>query len=93
MQSIIMAPRSFLTTLFLAATVAYSHAFSASLFQEVPTLQKTAPSTLEGIDIELPNFDELFARIQQVSPLARNAITGYSLNTERGFRGIDDQGK
>jgi len=25
--------------------------------------------------------------------LARNAITGYSLNTERGFRGIDDQGK
>lgn len=49
-------------------------AFSASLFQEVPTAQQIFPSKTDGVDIELPNFDELFGRIQQVSPLARVAV-------------------
>jgi hypothetical protein len=48
------------------------------MWQEAPSIQKTrtAPSKTEGVEIELPNFDELFNRIQQVSPLARLAIEG-----------------
>jgi hypothetical protein len=46
------------------------------MWQEAPALQRTAPSKTEGVEIDLPNFDELFNRIQQVSPLARLAIQG-----------------
>ena len=61
------------------------NAFSNTLFQETKTKQLTFPS--DGIEIELPNFDELFLRIQQVSPLARLAIDGARGN---GFNSIDD---
>jgi hypothetical protein len=63
--------------------------FSVALFQQVPTLQKTAPSC-EGVDIELPNFDELFEEIKTVSPLAKNLLEG---NSEKGLDGISDNGK
>ena len=52
-----------------------AHGFSNTLFQELATEQVTFPSrTPSGIEIELPNFDELFTRIQTVSPLARVAM-------------------
>ena len=51
-------------------------AFSSALFHEAPALQKLAPSKYDGIDIELPDFDELFYRIQQVSPLAKKVMLG-----------------
>jgi hypothetical protein len=57
-------------------------AFTNTLFQEVPTLQKKAPSKHDGVDIELPDFDEMFDRIQRVSPLAKQVITG---SPRRGF--------
>ena len=50
--------------------------FTATMWKEAPALQKTAPSQIEGVEIELPDFDELFNRIQQVSPLARLAMEG-----------------
>lgn len=50
--------------------------FTATMWQEAPAMQRTAPSKTEGVEIELPNFDELFNRIQQVSPLARLAMEG-----------------
>jgi len=68
-----------------AALPAVCSAFSSTLFQELPTLQKTAPSKHNGVDIELPDFDELFDRIQRVSPLARQAIEG----SGGGFQTMD----
>jgi hypothetical protein len=71
--------RSLALSMFFTAAVnipiIYVSGFSATMWQEA-TLQKTAPSKTEGVEIELPNFDELFNRIQQVSPLARLAIEG-----------------
>ncbi len=50
--------------------------FTATMWKEAPAMQRTAPSQVDGVEIELPDFDELFNRIQQVSPLARLAIEG-----------------
>jgi hypothetical protein len=78
-------------------------AFSASLFQEVPAAQQIFPSKTVGTDIELPDFEELFGRIQQVSPLARVAIEGNKQEADgcaapdraaggtRGFAAATDQ--
>lgn len=63
-------------------------AFSNALFQETPSQQITAPSKTDGVDIELPDFDELFERIRKISPLANCVIhqqqQGDS-NPRRGF--------
>jgi len=48
--------------------------FQIPLFTETP---KVVPSKVEGTTISLPNFEELFGRIQTVSPLARHLIQGY----------------
>lgn len=49
--------------------------FAPSLFQPA---QRTVPTTTGGHDIELPDFDELFGRIKQVSPLAKKVLEGHS---------------
>lgn len=56
-------------------------------------LQRTAPSKTEGVDIELPDFDEFFDRIQTVSPLARLAMNGGGAGEGGGFAAVDDSGK
>ena len=56
-------------------------------------LQRTAPSKTEGVDIELPDFDEFFDRIQAVSPLARLAMNGGGSGEGGGFAVVDDTGK
>ena len=56
-------------------------AFTVPMFQEQITMQRTAPSKTDGVEIELPDFDEFFRRIQQVSPLSRVAISG---ETDKG---------
>jgi len=48
--------------------------FKIPLFTETP---KEVPSKVEGTKIALPNFEELFGRIQTVSPLARHLINGH----------------
>eukprot|EP00978_Attheya_sp_CCMP212_P021434 scaffold62528_cov26-Attheya_sp.AAC.1 len=65
------------------------NAFSSPVFQEQRIMQKTAPSKMEGVEIELPDFDELFDRIQQVSPLTKSAIEGRT----GGFEEADANGK
>ena len=50
-------------------------AFAPSLFQPA---QRTVPTTTGGHDIELPDFDELFGRIKQVSPLAKKVLGGHN---------------
>ncbi|GFH52387.1 hypothetical protein CTEN210_08863 [Chaetoceros tenuissimus] len=51
-------------------------AFSMPMFTEQKTMQRTTPSKTDGVEIEIPNFDELFGRIKEVSPLAALAIDG-----------------
>lgn len=67
--------------------------FSNALFQKAPSAQKKAPTkTPDRVEIELPNFDELFYRVQQVSPLAQVAIE--SANDVAGYTGgFNDIGK
>ena len=61
-------------------------AFSMPMFTQHRAMQRTTPSKTEGVEIELPDFDELFGRIKEVSPLAAMAIDG----KEGGFA-IADQ--
>jgi hypothetical protein len=45
---------------------------------------------MEGVEIELPDFDELFGRIKQVSPLAKVVIDGNGSGPEGGFAAMKD---
>ena len=76
--------------LLLGFHVAASSAFSTPIFQETATLQRTAPSKTIGVEIELPDFDEMFRRIQAVSPLARLAVQGGGSGEGGGFAVVDD---
>jgi hypothetical protein len=76
-------------TVVFISLAAPAQAFSSTLFQQAPTAQQTFPSKTDGVEIELPDFDELFGRIQQVSPLARVAIEGGEINGKRGFAAVD----
>jgi hypothetical protein len=82
--------RSFFCILLLGFHVAASSAFSTPIFQETATLQRTAPSKTIGVEIELPDFDEMFRRIQAVSPLARLAVQGGGSGEGGGFAVVDD---
>jgi hypothetical protein len=75
--------------LLLLSSATSANAFSNAIFQESVKAQRTAPSKIEGVEIELPNFDELFGRIQQVSPLARVAMRRAQSNDKRGFLAAD----
>lgn len=57
------------------------------------TLQRTTPSKTSGVEIELPDFDEMFGRIQAVSPLAHLAISGNGAGVGGGFEAVDDRGR
>ena len=56
-------------------------------------MQRTAPSKTVGVEIELPDFDEMFRRIQAVSPLARLAVQGGGSGEGGGFAAVDDTSK
>jgi hypothetical protein len=72
---------------FLAVLVApFATAFNSPLFQQAQ--QVTIPAKQDGVPIELPDFDELFGRVQQVSPLYRLALEGQEGN--HGARGSSD---
>jgi hypothetical protein len=72
-----------------AMAISGAQAFSGVLFQRAPTLQRTAPSKKDGVDIQLPDFEELFNRISQVSPLARRVIESHNAisNNHKAFDG------
>ena len=80
-------------TILLLASAASVNAFTNTIFQESVTAQRTAPSKIEGVEIELPDFDELFGRIQQVSPLARVAMQRAQSEDKRGFLAADYDSK
>ena len=84
-----------LSLFFLALTAQYFsttvvEGFSSALFQEQATQQVRAPAIQPGVEIELPDFDELFYRIQQTSPLARVALNGGELNGKRGLQALEN---
>jgi hypothetical protein len=47
----------------------------------------TNPFYREGLDIELPDFETMFAKIAQASPLARSVIEG--MNGNRGLAAVN----
>lgn len=63
------------------------------MFQQAVPLQRTTPSKTSGVEIELPDFDEMFHRIQAVSPLAKLAVNGGGAGVGGGFGAIDDTSK
>ncbi|CAB9504967.1 expressed unknown protein [Seminavis robusta] len=63
--------------------------FSSTLFQPQLSQQVTAPTIQPGVDIELPDFDELFVRVRGTSPLARVAMQGGQLNGQRGLSALE----
>lgn len=65
-----------LSLLLLCDLAPHAVGFAGTLFQKQPTLQQTVPSKSDGVDIELPDFEELFSRMQSVSPLLRNVLDG-----------------
>lgn len=76
---------SFISLVTLAPT---AFGFSTALFpQSTTTPQQTFPTKDQKEEIELPNFDELFGRIKQVSPLARITLDG-GMESKRGFDAI-----
>jgi hypothetical protein len=74
---------------FLATTHGYSHGISP-LAPPLLNRARTNPFKTEGLDINPMDFDGIFGRIKQVSPLA-NSVFNYN-NENRGFKAIDDEG-
>jgi len=51
-------------------------AFSMPMFTEQKAMRRTTLSKTDGVEIEIPDFDEFFGRIREVSPLAAMTIDG-----------------
>lgn len=79
--------------LLISSEITSSQAFTSPIFQETAALQRTAPSKTEGVEIELPDFDEFFGRIQAVSPLAKLVIEGGGSGEGGGFAKVDETGE
>jgi len=62
-------------------------AFQSPFFNMPASLAAKVPTKTEGIEIEMPNFDELFGRIQKLSPLAQLAIE----SKEGGFAVVNEK--
>lgn len=79
---------------FASLVVVPSDGFSAALFQEQATKQVTAPVKQTGVEIELPDFDELFSRIRQTSPMAKLVLDhAGEIDGKRGLNALEHVGK
>lgn len=78
-------PFTFITL--LSPITHLASAFQSPFFVAPYSDATKVPTKTKGVEIELPNFDELFANIQKLSPLAKLAIE----SKEGGFASIDDQ--
>ena len=78
---------------FAASVGARTHPSFAGTSEPSTEEVRTNPFKEQGIDIELPDFRQLFDKIQNVSPLARSIINGEAI--QKGLKdiaGIDDKG-
>jgi hypothetical protein len=82
-----MKPATFLTLSALSVAPA-ALGFSTALFPKSTTAPQQTFPTRDQEYIELPNFDELFGRIKQVSPLARIALND-EIDSNQGFKACD----
>ena len=69
----------------VAALAVHSQGPVEAFSPQTPSSTKKLPSQTNpflqhGIDVELPDFDELFDKIKQVSPLARSVLSSFSNN-------------
>lgn len=64
----------------LSSRPALVAAFQNPVFQPQISLRRTTPSKKEGVEIEMPDFEELFSRIARVSPLATLALEGRAVD-------------
>lgn len=62
-------------------------AFKSPFFNMPASIAAKVPTKTEGVEIEMPNFDELFGRIQKLSPLAQLAIE----SKEGGFAAVNEK--
>lgn len=62
-------------------------AFNSPFFNMPASVAAKVPTKTEGVELEMPNFDELFARIQKLSPLAQLAIE----SKEGGFAAVNEK--
>lgn len=85
-----MISRRLRLALLALALATPSEGFSSTLFQEKISQQVLAPAVQPGVEIELPDFDELFFRIRETSPLARVAMEGGTVNGKRGLAVLED---
>lgn len=85
--------RRLLQLLLVTSSTSTSNAFTGPMFQEAAPLQRTTPSKTSGVEIELPDFEKFFGRIEAVSPLAKLAISGGGAGVGGGFAAIEDTSK
>eukprot|EP00956_Cyclotella_meneghiniana_P031444 scaffold82592_cov67-Cyclotella_meneghiniana.AAC.2 len=82
--------RRLLQLLLITSSTSTSNAFTGPIFQEAAPLQRTTPSKTSGVEIELPDFEKFFGRLQEVSPLAKLAFSGGGAGVGGGFAAIED---
>ena len=85
--------RRLLQLLLITSSTSTSNAFTGPIFQEAAPLQRTTPSKTSGVEIELPDFEKFFGRLQEVSPLAKLAFSGGGAGVGGGFAAIEDTSK
>jgi hypothetical protein len=87
---------AFLLVLATPPSAVIVQGFSPTLFQETAAKQVTAPSREQGVEIELPDFEKLFARIRQASPLSKMALDQQQnlehMDGKRGLAALEDIG-
>jgi len=89
-----MASRSAALALYTVVYACFSGSYSSAFSTRNPAPDAVVPAGRRhqwqpGVEIELPNFEALFDRIQTASPLAKLVMEGDSLQQEGGFQAID----
>jgi hypothetical protein len=88
-----MKTRSCTIIVIFLALSSTTQGYSRGLSPLAPPLSnraRTNPFKTEGLDVNPMDFDDIFGRIKQVSPLAKS-VFNYS-NGNRGLKAIDDKG-
>jgi hypothetical protein len=94
-----MKPQIFLSTLAITAVSVQSYAPSVpttttAALPQVKKRSRQEPITTESLGIGLPDFDQIFNKIKDISPLARSVMNGQNPfkhgESSRGFAAIDD---
>jgi hypothetical protein len=77
-----------ITSLVVAPSLSHLNTLSTTTSSTTTTAsnQITNPFQRQGLNIDLPDFDEIFQKISQASPLAKSVLNG--INGQRGFNAV-----